>query len=152
MVSFGMGHVQEATQAIEPSTPWMAAAEGNLELLQSSLTTLGLTCSAADENGYTLLMAASAYNHVNIVDWLLRANVDVNSTDHDGDTALHHVECVEAAKMLVEIGKANVSLTNGSGMTPLASKMQDLEEVTEDDADDDDTLVLKELVTYLSSL
>jgi hypothetical protein len=54
--------------------------------------------------------------------------------------------------MLVEVGKANVSLTNESGMTPLASKMQDLEEVTEDDEDDEDTLVLKELVTYLSTL
>ena len=72
MVSFGLGQAPieatSTTQLIEPSTPWMAAADGNLVLLQSSLMSLGLVYSAADENGYTLLMAATAYNRRNIME------------------------------------------------------------------------------------
>ena len=41
MVSFGMGQAPidatATTQLIEPSTPWMAAADGNEALLESSL-------------------------------------------------------------------------------------------------------------------
>jgi ankyrin repeat protein len=152
MVAFGLGQSQESGQPIEPSTPWVAAADGNLELLQSSLAQLGLTCSATDENGYTLLMAAASYNHAHIMEWLFRANVDVNAVDHDGDTALHHAECVEAAKMLVEAGKASISLANASGLTSLDAKIKEMEDLTEDDEDDDDALQLKELVSYLRSI
>jgi len=155
MASFGMGQVPSADEAgtIEPSTPWMAAADGNIGLLQSSIASLGLTYSIADENGYTLLMAAAAYNRGNIMEFLLAsAAVDVNSQDYDGDTALHHVECVEAAKMLVEVGKANSTIRNGSGKTPMEAKVEEFKEIIEDDEDDDESLALKELVEYLRTI
>lgn len=156
MVSFGLGQAPieatSTTQLIEPSTPWMAAADGNLVLLQSSLMSLGLVYSAADENGYTLLMAATAYNRRNIMELLL-PRVDVNAKDHDGDTALHHAECVDAVKLLVEVGLADVTVINESGKTPLQAKQEEMKELMEEEEDDDDdALTLKEVVDYLSSI
>ena len=157
MVSFGMGQAPidatATTQLIEPSTPWMAAADGNQALLESSLTSLGLVYSAADENGYTLLMAATAYNRRNIMELLL-PSVDVNARDNDGDTALHHAECVHAVKILVEVGKADVTTSNKSGRTPLQAKQDEMKELMEEDDNDDDegALTLKEVVDYLSSI
>jgi len=133
----------------------MAASEGNLTLLQSSLSALNLQVTAADENGYTLLHAASAYTQLEVLAWLLLQGVDVNAVDNDGDSALHHVENVKTAKMLIEQGHVSPAVQNSEGKTALQVKRDDLEELMQDeDAEEDgeDASKLRELIAYLSSI
>jgi hypothetical protein len=159
MTSFGLGSPSSqdpssAAADMDASTPWMAASDGNLFLLQNSLAVLNIQVTAADENGYTLLHAASAYAQIHVMEWLIAQRVPVNAVDSDGDTALHHVEDVNAAKLLIEKGKAHPMIANSSGKTPLQVKQGDLEELMEDDDDDDsdEAAKLRELISYISSV
>ena len=170
MVAFGLGKggggndndngaSSSGSVTIDSSTPWMAASEGNLSLLQSSITSLQLTFNAADENGYTLLHAAASYNQLDILRFLLlgssNTQVNVNAVDNDGDSALHYSTKVDAAKLLIDIGKINPSITNSDGKTALQAKQDEINEMMQDDdVDDDDEEMddLKTLVEYLSTL
>lgn len=155
--SFGLGRPgdnnasAESSVPIDSSTPWMAASDGNLSLLQSSLSTLNLPFTAADDNGYTLLHAASSYCQIATMRFLLEKQVPVNAVDNDGDSALHHAEHVDAAKVLIENG-ADINLKNAAEKTPLQAKQEDLEEQMEEDDEDDEIATLRELIEYLSSL
>ena len=159
MASFGLGRQtntnnNNASTAIEPSTPWMAVSEGNLNLLQSSINSLQLTYNVADENGYTLLHAAASYNQLEIIKFLLGQNSNINAIDNDGDTALHYSSKVDSAKLLIEIGKIDRNIKNKNGKTALESKQEELNEMmTDDDVEDDDEEIddLKALISYLSS-
>jgi hypothetical protein len=155
MASFGLGGSAPANQEpIEPSTPWVAAADGKLELLQSSLCVLNLPPCAKDENGYTLLQAAASYGKLQVLQWLLSQNVDVNAVDNEGDTAIHYAGCLDAVKMLVEVGKASTMLKNRQGKTALHCKQEELNELMQDEDEDDtaDAESLKQQIQYLSGL
>lgn len=158
MALFGLGQPQGAAppqnDQVDSSTPWMAASEGNLPLLQSSLSVLYLPVSCADDNGYTLLHAASAYAQVHVMEWLFSQQVNVNAVDNDGDSALHHVEDVKAAKVLIERGHANPMVANSDNKTALQVKLNDLQELVqdEDERDSEDASKLRELIEYLSSI
>ena len=135
---------------IDESTPWVAAGDGNLSLLQTSIQQLGLPPNAADSNGFTFLHAACGYGRVEVIQWLLTdKSIDVNAKDSDGDTPLHHCDDVDSAKMLIEAG-ADHSMKNNDGKTALEIKVEDLEEGDEDDdSDDEDRAKLKDLIDYL---
>lgn len=139
---------------MDSSTPWMAASEGNLTRLQNALSTLNLPVTAADENGYTLLHAASGYAQVEIIKWLFTQNVDVNATDNDGDSALHHTEDAITAKLLVEQGRVDPDLRNSEGKTSLQVKQDDLNELmtTDEEDDSEEASKLRELISYLESI
>ena len=145
------------TAKIDESTPWVAAGDGDLALLQSSIQQLGLAPNAADSNGFTFLHAACGYCRKNVMEWLLGLNkqtpgtIDVNARDGDGDTPIHHCDDADSAKLLIE-GGANHQLTNEEGKTPLQVKEEELEEGDDDDDEDEDRQKLKELVEYLKSL
>lgn len=147
-----------AAATIDSSTPWVAAADGNMALLQQSLLELNLPVSAADESqGYTLLQAAASYSQLPIMVWIVsQAKQDVkNQVDKDGDSALHYASTVAAAKFLVEQAGTDVNIRNSSGLTALDSKRQELNELLADeDTEDDDVDVvnLKALVEYLEPL
>mmetsp|Transcript_40996 Transcript_40996/g.46573 ORF Transcript_40996/g.46573 Transcript_40996/m.46573 type:complete len:156 (-) Transcript_40996:194-661(-) len=145
------GSSSGALTSIEESTPWMAASEGNLELLQNSIETLNITPSTGDKNGYTLVHAAAAYNQTSILEWLLQCNVNANAQDNDGDTPLHHVEHVEAAKVLVEKMEANPNLVNSDSKTALQLRMGELQEQIDDPNEDEDE-DLRTVVEYLKAL
>ena len=165
-MSFGLGRRTAATipsaVVVDASTPWLAAADGNLSLLQSSLTQLRLSpAQAADENGYTLLQAAASYSQIAVMEWLVLRQVPnsssavVNAVDRDGDTALHYASTVEAAKFLVQVAHIDASVRNGAGQTALESKQAELDEMMQDednDEDDQDFVNLRSLVEYLKSL
>ena len=148
-----------ATQAapkVEPSTPYIAAGDGNLKLLQTALQTLNLAPNAADDNGFTFAHAAAAYSRVNVLRWLFTQDgVDVNAQDADGDTPLHHCDEVEAAKCLIEEGNADITIKNSNGYTAREAKEEELQEDQDDeeeeDSDDEDRIAMKELVEYLKS-
>lgn len=146
---------QQSTQ-IDESTPWVAAGDGDLALLQSSISQLGLAPNAADSNGFTFLHAACGYGRLEVIQWLIGLNkdsvvIDVNARDGDGDTPLHHCDDVDSAKVLIEAG-ADHTIRNGDGKTALEVKQEDLKEGDEeDDSDDEDRVKLKDLVEYLKS-
>ncbi|KAL7545754.1 hypothetical protein ACHAWF_009107 [Thalassiosira exigua] len=142
---------------IDASTPWVAAGDGDLKLLQASIKQLELSPNAADSNGFTFLHAAVGYCRLEVIDWLLGLNencsaIDVNARDGDGDTPLHHCDDAISAKRLVESG-ADHRLRNKDGKTALEVKEVELREGDdEDESDDEDRDNLKELVLYLKGL
>ena len=157
MSGFGLGSASAAAsdQPIDNSTPWVAAADGNLALVQSSLTTRNLPAGASDEHGYTLLQAAASYSHMNVLKWLLTQDIDVNAVDNEGDTALHYASTAEAARFLIEVAKVDQTIRNQGGRTALQSKREELEEMQLDedyDEDDQDAVNLRAVIGYLSSL
>ncbi|ETN36470.1 uncharacterized protein HMPREF1541_08748 [Cyphellophora europaea CBS 101466] len=84
-----------------------------------------------DAHGYSLLHAASSYNHVNLLKSLVSEfSVDINLEDEDGETCLFVVETLEAAKCLVEDLKIDTSINNHEGMTA-AEKFESEDEYPE---------------------
>ena len=146
---------QTPSTLIDESTPWVAAGDGDLSLLQSSIAQLGLAPNAADSNGFTFLHAACGYGRTEVIQWLLGLNkdstvIDVNAKDGDGDTPLHHCDDVDSAKILIGAG-ADHTMKNGDGKTALEVKQEDLDEGDEEeDSDDEDRVKLKELVEFLT--
>lgn len=73
--------------------------------------------AAADANGYTLLHAASSYAQLDLMRTLVTTyNVNVDTTDADGETALFAAETPDAARCLVEELGAHVSVKNDEGI------------------------------------
>jgi hypothetical protein len=150
---FGQATAEAGSTPVEPSTPWVAASDGNLALVQKSLSALQLQPNAADPNGYTLAHAAAAYNQIHILKWLLSqpGGCKVNAQDSDGDTPLHHVEHLEAAQFLLEQMAANPSVKNGDNKTAMNVKMEEMmEQMVDPDEDVDEEL--KALVEYLQHM
>ena len=117
------------------------------------LSCFTLPADHSDENGYTCLHAASAYNQLEIMRWLIANGANVNVGDTDGDTPLHHAEHVDAAQFLISSG-ANPAAMNIESKTPLALKLEDvIPDNHEDyDSDDEEQNELKRLVSYLTSV
>ncbi len=72
-------------------------------------------------DGRTLLIHASCYNQISIIQHLLNANADLNKHDDLGFTALHAAvehNHYDIAKILLEAG-ADVNATDQFGNTPL---------------------------------
>jgi ankyrin repeat protein len=160
MIPFNQGDsstsANTASDGIDASTPWVAAADGNLEALKVSLEHLKMSASVADENGYTLVQAAASYGHMNVLSWLLSSHqaVNINAADNEGDTALHYAATADAAKVLVEAG-IDPHIRNRAGKTALESKRDELQESMADedfDEEDEEYVALQSLVSYLSSV
>mmetsp|Transcript_21661 Transcript_21661/g.30357 ORF Transcript_21661/g.30357 Transcript_21661/m.30357 type:complete len:170 (+) Transcript_21661:77-586(+) len=142
-------------EVIDESTPWIAASDGDINLLQRSIQTLNLSINAADSNGFTFLHSASSYGQLDMIRWLLSQQVtDVNVKDSDGDTPLHHCDDVITAKLLVQEGKADFSLRNNDGKTALEVKEEEFldNDNMEDDDSSGDTENLKDLIQYLKGV
>jgi len=149
---------------IDQSTPWVAASDGDLPLLQKSLQALDLPHTCADSNGLTPMHSAASYGHVEIVRWILsRDGVGggigggqaVNARDTDGDTPLHHCDDAGSARVLVEEGSADYTLKNGRGETVLEMKERELVETmadAEEGDSDDEAQGLVNLIQYLQAL
>jgi ankyrin repeat protein len=165
MASLGFAASTNAsvTSTVDSSTPWMAASEGNLELLQSSLVALNLPTTVADENGYTLLHAASSYSQLTVLQFLLshcdKESLDsrelVDACDSEGDSALHYAGNATVLRFLVEVGKLDPTKANKQGKTALQTKTDELNEMLQDEdieQDDEDLEIAKEMVEYLSSV
>jgi ankyrin repeat protein len=82
------------------SSLWIAASDGELELVREILSSGGPNNSPIDPNtqdeaGYTAMHAAASYSHKEVIELLISKGADVNKTDFDGDAPLHVVETVE---------------------------------------------------------
>ncbi|TKA28590.1 hypothetical protein B0A50_02917 [Salinomyces thailandicus] len=83
-----------------------------------------------DAHGYSLLHAATSWNHVELLDTLIREyHVDPNITDEDGETALFNAESVAMAQELLQKGVRG-DLRNSDGQTA-AEKLEDPDEQPE---------------------
>lgn len=90
--------------------------------------------SGQDEHGYSLLHAASSYNHTELMCTLVNEfKVDINLQDEDGETCLFVAETVEMAKCLIEDLGIDVNIKNEEGMTALDKVMseEDFPEIAE---------------------
>jgi len=70
--------------------------------------------------GLNALHSAASAGHIDVVDFLISANVDVNAKSNRGDTALHfaaHRGLVDVILKLVEAG-ADADIANNAGETP----------------------------------
>ena len=106
---------------IDKSTPWVAAGDGNLDLMRLAINKMGLPPTAADPNGFTLVHAAAAYCRVDVLRYLLaQERVNPNAIDADGDTPLHHCDEMRAAIILIDEGKADPTIQNKDGKTARA--------------------------------
>ena len=114
---------------------WIAAGDGSIERTLAFLGTGSV--DVADENGYTPLMAACAYGHIDLVRELLRRGADPNRKDSDGNTPVHHCDYASCLKELVEAG-AKVSIRNNDGQTALEVKEEELTEAKEEFSDEEE--------------
>ena len=109
-----------------------AAARGHLSVVHRLLDE-SVPIDAANDVGYTPLMAAARTYRVDVVAFLLRSGADVRRQSEDGHTPLHwsvgspsgetpeapHIQA-ECVQMLLQHG-AIVDATKHSGGTPLMS-------------------------------
>ncbi|WP_413290182.1 ankyrin repeat domain-containing protein [Bdellovibrio sp. HCB337] len=80
-----------------------------------------LDINIKDHKGYSPLMYAAYYNHIDLVKWLITNGADVESPDRGGNTILMGVAFkghIEVAQHLIRAG-ADVSATNLIGMNAL---------------------------------
>ena len=98
------------------SNPFLLAADNSPHLLPLLRSKPDLA-SSQDEHGYSLVHAAASYNHLDLLRTLVdEFQVNVNTRDEDGETALFVVETVEAARILLEELNADMDIKNAEGM------------------------------------
>ncbi|KAK6454385.1 ankyrin repeat-containing domain protein [Scheffersomyces xylosifermentans] len=121
------------------SNIWVAAADNQKTLVESYINSGEFTPNSKDPNGYTPIHAAASYGHIGLLKYLINEkNGDINIQDSEGDTPLHHVEDLKAAKFLVEELHADYKIKNNDGLTAA-------QYIEEDDE-------YPEVVDYLKSL
>lgn len=107
---------------------WVAASDGDQAAVQALIKNHGFSPRDGDENGYTPVMAAASWGHLDLLKYLLELDRDaVNQGDSDGDQPLHHLadatdlppEALPAVlQALLEAG-AQPGATNDEGKTPV---------------------------------
>ncbi|KAI8910787.1 ankyrin repeat-containing domain protein [Gorgonomyces haynaldii] len=102
---------------------WILCADGDYEGVKALLDK-GESPDAQDDNGYCPLHAAVSYGHRDLVELLIERGCNLNLQDNDLDTALHLVESLDLAQLLVEKG-ADPTLKNQEGTLPIESQWQD---------------------------
>ncbi|RIA91204.1 ankyrin repeat-containing domain protein [Glomus cerebriforme] len=95
---------------------WVAAGNGDIQRV-TELIRSGISPNSRDSNGYTPLAAATSYNHIDLIDFLISEGADVNIRDNDNDTPLYVAENVKVAQKLLSHG-ADPFIINSEGKTP----------------------------------
>lgn len=98
----------------------LAAKRSNLEVLDALLAARA-DVDAADQNGRTGLMVASASGQVSACEWLIRHGAALDAKSHYGCSGLHHAAMLprlEIVELLLRAG-ASPLLTDKEGQTPL---------------------------------
>lgn len=102
------------------SNIWVAAADNQVEIVQSHIDSGAFSANSKDPNGYTPIHAAASYGHILLLKYLIEKGGDINIQDTEGDTPLHHVEDLKTAKYIVEELNANYKIKNNDNQTPAA--------------------------------
>ena len=108
---------------------WSAAAEGNLNAVKKYLAE-GIDINAKGGSlKSTVLLSATLYDQVEMVECLIQNGADVNAKGEDGATALHAAAFLgqyQVAKILIQNG-ADVNARNNDGETVISGTMADWE-------------------------
>ena len=108
---------RRAEDVMAQKNPFLLAADNSPDLL-TLLRSRPDLASSQDEHGYSLLHAATSYNHLDLQHTLVdEFKVDVNIKDEDGETALFVAETVEAAQTLHEELNIDTASKNVEGLT-----------------------------------
>ena len=111
--------------AVEERNLWVLASDGELEAIQALLLRdPALNANSFDENGYSPMHAAATYGRMELLLWLLANGGEAGLRDGDGDTPLHVVESVDAARLLLAHG-ADVLAANVAGECPRDKAIED---------------------------
>ncbi len=98
------------------------AEKGYLGLVRYLVEKKHQPISIQDMNGRTPLHKATAHDHLDVMQYLIRQGANLNAIDEQGDTALDeamkkgHLHIV---RYLLEIGKIDVNIKNNLGLTLL---------------------------------
>ncbi|MCJ1240114.1 hypothetical protein MMC14_008114 [Varicellaria rhodocarpa] len=99
------------------NNPFLLASDNSPKLIPLLRSNPSLA-SSQDHHGYSLMHAATSYNHIDLLRTLVNEfGVDVNIKDEDGETALFVAETVEVAQVLVEDFKIDTGMANAEGLT-----------------------------------
>ena len=83
---------------------WISASDGNLEAVKTYLKNDPKLVNQRDENGYSALLAAVSYSHLELIKELVETfGADKKITDGDGDGCFHLAEDVETCELLVSL-------------------------------------------------
>ena len=99
-----------------------AAEKGDLNVIQQLLTANPkLNLDTCDADGWTPLMYACTYEHIEVVDFLLKKGANPNTTLKNGWTALHSAAFSENEHLvrLLIVSKANIAAKDEFGKTPI---------------------------------
>lgn len=99
------------------SNIWVAAADNNKDVVLCHLDSGNFNPNSKDPNGYTPIHAAASYGHIDLLKLLIERGGDINIQDREGDTALHHIEDLAVAKLMVEQLNADFKIRNHEGQT-----------------------------------
>ncbi|XP_063395506.1 oxysterol-binding protein-related protein 1-like [Cydia fagiglandana] len=92
-----------------------------LEARKEGKLTLDINCKGKTKSnlGWTPLILASYFAHVDVVEALLEAGADVDDVNEAGDTALHKASFIGNEELVILLlkHKADVNVMNGEGRT-----------------------------------
>ncbi|OMH81465.1 Ankyrin repeat-containing protein [Zancudomyces culisetae] len=97
---------------------WVSIADGNVDRVKELISADVQYANIQDDNGYSPLHAASSYNNLELIDFILQNGGNVNILDNDGDSPLHVCESVECAIHLIKNG-ADYKILNKDGFNAI---------------------------------
>lgn len=97
------------------SNIWVAAADNQIQIVESYLNAGSFTSNSQDPNGYTPIHAAASYGHIGLLKKLIEKGGNINIQDNEGDTPLHHVEDIKTAQFIINELKGDYKIKNNDG-------------------------------------
>jgi len=115
--------------AMEETTLWEAASDGDLNLVQTLIANSNgtLNVNSTDENGYTCLSAAASWGRIDVLIWILSNGGDPNIKDTDNDSVWHHFannggDLTEDVRQqvfnILKEARVQENMVNSDGQTP----------------------------------
>ena len=103
--------------------------EGKLDYLRVIVEEIGYDIKIVDESGATLLHNAVQFNQLEVAEFLMDQNIDINAVDNDGNTALHYAAIHQnpgAAKLLLSSSVIDDKILNSNKESALHTVMRTL--------------------------